>query len=441
MKSVPAVLALVISAALVPLAADWRSPFLAAIRPAAFFGLIVGSLSMIVVEAWILRTCQAGQRTLRAIGIAGMVAAAVVLTATLSLETRFHWVRHRVLHADPDRLERLGRHLIVGYRNLDEARELVKLRAIGGIFLSGRNVRGKSVAQVRREIRSLQSMRKEQGLRPLWIATDQEGGFVSRVSPPLRRLPPLSEIVKRHSDEGRQRHAVRQFAASQARGLTALGVNLNFAPVVDINHQVTNPNDRFTRIRDRAISKDPKVVAQVADWYCAALEEAGVQCTLKHFPGLGRVFEDTHLSCANLATPVSELAQTDWVPFRALMREGKAFTMLGHVQLTAIDSDRPVSVAPSVIAGLLRGNWSYDGVLITDDFSMYALYRSSSGMDHGSVDALNAGLDLILVSWDCDQYYRVMSDLLEADERGKLNREVLHRSDRRLARAMRNIRN
>ena len=93
-----------------------------------------------------------------------------------------------------------------------------------------------------------------------------------------------------------------------------------------------------------------------------------------------------------------------------------------------------------VIAGMLRGEWKYDGVLITDNFSMMAVYRSSAGMDNGSIEALNAGVDLILISWDADQYYRVMYALLKADEQGRLNRDVLHRSDQRLARAMRSIR-
>jgi beta-N-acetylhexosaminidase len=275
---------------------------------------------------------------------------------------------------------------------------------------------------------------------PLWIATDQEGGVVSRLSPPLTHLPALSEIVERCTDAVQREQAVRQFATTQGRELAELGVNLNFAPVVDLNHQVVNPNDRYTRIFQRAISSDPAVVAQVATWYCAALEEAGVRCTLKHFPGLGRVFEDTHLDHANLTTSVTELTNTDWVPFRALMSQSGAFTMLGHVRLSAINSERPVSMSPQVIAGTLRGEWKHDGVLITDNFSMLAVYRSNAGMDNGSIEALNAGVDLILISWDSDQYYRVMYALLKADEQGRLNREVLQRSDQRLARAMQSIR-
>jgi beta-N-acetylhexosaminidase len=437
MKSLLAVLMLLMSLVLVPLAWDWRSPSLAEFRSWALLALIVLSLILIVAEIRLLMSSRTKQLALRVLSQLGLLAAVLVLTSTLVVEARFHWVRYRVLHADPQKLERLGRHFIVGYRNLSEVQELVRLRAVAGVFVSGGNVNGKSVTDVRKQIQSIQDIRREQGLSPLWIATDQEGGAVCRLSPPLTRMPPLSEVIGRYSDTLQREQAVRQFAAEQGRELADLGVNLNFAPVVDLNRQVINPRDRYTRIFQRAISGDPAVVAQVAAWYCAALEEAGVRCTLKHFPGLGRVFEDTHLNHAKLDTSVAKLTKTDWVPFRALMREGRAFTMLGHVRLSAIDSEHPVSMSSPVIAGLLRGEWNYDGVLITDNFSMLAVYRSSEGMDNGCIQALNAGVDLILISWDADQYYRVMYALLKADRQGKLDREALKRSDQRLARSIR----
>ena len=426
--------------AVVPVALDWRSPVLVDIRPWALMGLIVVTLILILAETWALHTREPGQRMFKVLSALGLLAAAFALITTLALEARFHWVRHQVLQADADRLEKLGRHVIVGYRDLRELQELVRLRAIAGIFLSTHNVRGKDVAEVRQDIRSLQNQRREQRLPRLWVATDQEGGVVSRLSPPLTRLPALSEIVESYPEMPQREDAVRQYALTQGRELAGLGVNVNFAPVVDINHQIANPNDRLTRINQRAISSDPAVVAQVASWYCAAMEDVGVRCTLKHFPGLGRVFEDTHLGCADLGTSVAELTDSDWVPFRMLMRRSGAFTMLGHVRLTALDPKRPASLSAAVIAGLLRDQWKHDGVLITDNFTMMAVYRSSEGIDKGSIEALNAGVDLILVTYDPDQYYRIMYALLNAGENGKLDRNALNESDRRLERAISGIR-
>jgi beta-N-acetylhexosaminidase len=203
--------------------------------------------------------------------------------------------------------------------------------------------------------------------------------------------------------------------------------------VVDLDHGVINPADRYTRIGERAIAADPRVVTAVAGAYCTALQEAGVHCTLKHFPGLGRVYEDTHMEDASLTASAATLAETDWVPFRTLMHHAGAFTMLGHARLAAVDRDRPASFSRPVVSGLLRGQWQHEGVLVTDDFSMEAAYGADGGIAGASVAALNAGVDLILVSYDPDQFYPSMYAVLQADADGRLQRELLERSDRRLA--------
>ena len=175
------------------------------------------------------------------------------------------------------------------------------------------------------------------------------------------------------------------------------------------------------------------VITEVAGEYCSALRDSGVRCTLKHFPGLGRVFEDTHLDQASLDAPVATLANTDWVPFQTLMHRARAFTMLGHVRLSEIDRERPASFSAPVVSGLLRDDWKHDGVLVTDDFSMAGVYGSDSGLAEASVSALNAGVDLILISYDPDLFYPAMHALLRADQAGLLRKDMLDRSDRRLA--------
>ena len=156
-----------------------------------------------------------------------------------------------------------------------------------------------------------------------------------------------------------------------------------------------------------------------------------MRCTLKHFPGLGGVFEDTHFESGHLRAPLDELERGDWIPFRAL--GGGAFTMLSHARLTALDAERPVSFSDTVVSGLLRGNWGQDGVLVTDDFSMGAVYASKEGIAAASVAALNAGVDLILIAYDPAQYFTMMNALLAADQGGRLQADRLARSARRLA--------
>ena len=205
--------------------------------------------------------------------------------------------------------------------------------------------------------------------------------------------------------------------------------------MVDLNHGVVNPDDRLSRISSRAISADPAIVTEVAEIYCQTLRLIGVHCTLKHFPGLGRVYEDTHKVTAELASSAAELEASDWLPFRQLMTDGATFTMLSHARLNAVDRDRPASFSDAVVNGLLRQTWKHEGVLLTDDFSMGAVTLSREGAAGGAIAALNAGVDLILVSYDPDQYFPIMYALLAADRDGRLRGEMLERSDKRLRRA------
>lgn len=428
-------LRLVVAAGLFAFALYWRSPIFASTRTVALAAFLIVVLALIVVEIVLWRRAS---RTRLTVVLSSVVLAIAggALALTLAYEAQFRWQRQRVLSADAVVIEQLGRHFIVGYRDFDELRALVERRAVAGVFVSAHNVRGKDVQSIRRDIAFLQSIRSGQGLPPLLIATDQEGGMVSRMSPPLDRLTTLGEIVRSHHDAAERLIAVRQYAGKQGRALAKLGFNLNFAPVVDLNHNVVNPNDRYTRITERAISADPKIVTTVAGEYCDALLQTGVHCTLKHFPGLGRVVEDTHTDAADLTTEVKTLADTDWVPFRELMHSAGAFTMLSHARLVAVDRDTPASFSEPVVSGLLRGEWKHNGVLVTDDFSMGAAYSSSGGLPGAGLAALNAGVDLILVSYDPDLFYPIMDALIRAAADGRLRKDVLERSDGRLATAL-----
>src|SRR5438093_9576894 len=220
--------------ALLPHALGWRSPFLASIRVWAFVGLTAIPLVIMVAEIRTLR--RVSGRGALALSSASLALAILALVCVSGFETQFWWKRYAVLHADPALLERLGRHVVVGYRDIDELNALLERRAIAGVFLTTRNVEGRDAAAIRQEIAGMQAVRRRQGLPELLIATDQEGGIVSRLSPPLPSLPPLAEIAARHSASAERRIAVRDYAAGQARDLADLGVNVNLAPVVDLDH-------------------------------------------------------------------------------------------------------------------------------------------------------------------------------------------------------------
>jgi len=186
---------------------------------------------------------------------------------------------------------------------------------------------------------------------------------------------------------------------------------------------------------EREYGNDPATVASHVTAFINGMHAADIATTVKHFPGLGRVYGDTHVVGAELNVAARELDATDWLPFRALMTDGAAFTMLGHARLTQIDPDRPASFSQAVVHDLLRETWKHEGVLITDDFSMGAVTLSSEGATGGAVAALNAGVDLVLVSYDPDQYYPIMKALIAAERAGRLSGKSLGSSDSRLQKA------
>jgi beta-N-acetylhexosaminidase len=313
---------------------------------------------------------------------------------------------------------------------------LVERRAIAGVFITDHNVRGRKAEAIKADIDMLQAIRKEQGLPPLIIAADQEGGAVSRLSPPLKRQPSLGSLIAKSKTDEERRSAVEAYAVEQAAELTRLGVTLNFGPVVDLNLDPKNRSDGETRLRLRAISADPYTVAKVAGWYCDTLAEAGVMCTLKHFPGLGRVRRDTHVASAQIDVTEGTLELNDWVPFRRTMDRPNAVTMMGHVRVGVLDKSAPASYSQTVIGDLVRKAWNYDGLIVTDDFSMGAITRGKPGIGPAAVKALNAGTDVILVSFSEKHLDTMMSALLAADEAGEIDHEALARSRARLDRIL-----
>lgn len=336
--------------------------------------------------------------------------------------------RAELLASDPAILERIGRHLVAGYELHSTVKALVEKKAIAGIFISDHNVRRRSVAEIKADIDQLQDIRKAQGLPPLIVAADQEGGSVSRLSPPLKYQQGLGRKLAAAASDLEREAIVRGYASLQASELRRIGVNMNFAPVVDLNLKSTRRNDGETRLSERAFSPDPDVVAKIAGWYCDELATAGLMCTLKHFPGLGRVGNDTHKSMGEIKAAESQLRVRDWVPYTRLMSRPNVATMLAHVRLREVDKDTPASYSDRVIGGILRDGWKHDGILITDDFSMGAVVRSKTGIGPAAVKALNAGADFILVSFSDKDLNAVLVRLIAADADGQLDHKMMEKS-------------
>jgi beta-N-acetylhexosaminidase len=247
-------------------------------------------------------------------------------------------------------------------------------------------------------------------------------------------MPPLSSLLADGMENLELR--ARAYGEQQGQALAHMGINMNLAPVVDLKIASKEEwTDRHTHIKKRAIASDPWIVALVATAYGKGLSTSGVQPAVKHFPGLGRVKADTHLVEASLTLGQVEQA-ADWLPFKEVTARTGAAMMLSHVRLPDIDPDKPVSLSRIVVQDVLRKKggegWNYQGLLITDDLNMGAVYRG--GIGKAAIAALDAGVDLILISYDPDQYYRAFHAAWQAWKRGEIDPERKAESAKRLAR-------
>ena len=351
----------------------------------------------------------------------------------LSAREDFDSTKRGVLQTEAKLAQTLGRHFMVGYSSFEEVAQLAEKGLIGGVYVGKGNVGHRKRPAIKAEIAALQERRRRADLPPLIIAADQEGGVVEHLSPPLKSLPPLSKLADLPV-EARVRKA-EEFGRTQGRELASLGITLNFAPVLDLKPKAKrNRYDLNTMTSERAISDKPVIVSEVALAYVRGLEAAGVGATVKHFPGLGRVRRDTHIVSADLDTSVAELERSDWLPFKDLLAGTNAQLMVGHVSLTKVDPGRPASHSKAVIDGILRKTWNYQGIVITDDLVMGAVYDRN--ICTTVTEALNAGADLLLVAFDSEQFYRIFACATEASAQNKLDTGMLRDSDARLQKAL-----
>ena len=263
--------------------------------------------------------------------------------------------------------EEAARCVFVGIAGLTPSKdelELVK-RGVGGVILFARNVHEPAqVAELARELKAA-----AQG--PLLVSIDQEGGRVQRLRPPfwtgwpsMRRL---GQIDEKGGTLGLNGTAVAEKVGRLiARELTACGIDLNYAPVVDVDTNPLNPV-----IGDRSFGRDPKRVARLAVAFAQGMERAGVASCVKHFPGHGDTSQDSHLTLPRLAHDKRRLWEVELVPFVAAARAGLASVMTAHVRFEAFDR-LPATLSP-VSLELLRKDVEFKGCCISDDLEMRAI--------------------------------------------------------------------
>lgn len=225
------------------------------------------------------------------------------------------------------------------------------------------------------------------GAPALLVAVDQEGGRINTLEEPPFTQFPVPALVTATGNH----NLAYQAGAAQSEELKAVGINMNLAPVSDLE---TNPENPV--IFRRAYGSDPLVVAPTISAVVQGMQDTGVLATLKHFPGHGDTSEDSHITLPVLPYDVAAISQLELVPFQAGVNAGVEAIMVGHLSLPAIDPvpERPASLSPVIVTDILRGQMGFDGIVMTDALDMDAI-DTNYGVPRASVLAVSAGVDVL----------------------------------------------
>lgn len=285
-------------------------------------------------------------------------------------------------------------------------RDWLQHDAVAGVILFTRNFAS------RVQVTELSAAIREAAPRPQLICVDQEGGRVQRFREGYSALPPLEGFGKRYAaDPQGALELAREHAWLMASEIRASGIDLSFAPVVDLA--------RGNRaIGDRAFDADPQVVAGFTRAYVQGMHSVGMPATLKHFPGHGTVLEDTHFDDAADPRTLEELRGQDLLPFVAGIEAGADAVMMAHVKYPAV-APEPAGYSPRWIRDILRTDMGFRGVVFSDDIGMAAAF--SAGGVKARIDLhLDAGCDVVLV---CSP--KLVEESLKAVEGRALNTAAL----------------
>lgn len=296
---------------------------------------------------------------------------------------------------------------ISGMELTTQERDWLQHPQAAGVILFKRNFAS------RQQVTELAAAIREAAPRPQLLCVDQEGGRVQRFIEGFTKLPALAPFGPLHDrDPGAALRLAHEHAWLMASEIRAIGLDLSFAPVVDLGRG-------NLAIGDRAFHADPQVVAAFTRAYVQGMHAAGMAATLKHFPGHGSVLEDTHFDEAIDPRPMDVLEREDLVPFAAGIEAGAEAVMLAHVTYPAI-APEPAGYSPFWLKDVLRDRMGFRGVAFSDDIGMAA--AESAGGIKARIDAhLDAGCDVVLVCAPA----LVEGSLKACDDRGPANTAAL----------------
>ncbi len=317
--------------------------------------------------------------------------------------------------------DKLGQLFMVGFDGTTPSREvshLVSTTRVGGVILFRRNI--DDPPQVWALTRALQRLAPK---APLFIAVDQEGGRVSRLPPPFTQFPPAAVLGKRNSFD-----LTYGVGEAMGREMAAVGINMDMAPVLDVNTNASNPV-----IGDRAFGDSPIVVEEHGLAMIVGLQDRRVIACAKHFPGHGGTSADSHLELPEVTVSLRQLERIHLRPFEHAIANRLAAVMTAHVRYPALDPAAPATLSKKTLTGLLRRAMGFEGLVITDDLEMKAISTRYDPVA-AALKAFHAGADILLFCRDTEAPRQAIEALSQAVRRGRLSETRIDQSLERILR-------
>lgn len=325
--------------------------------------------------------------------------------------------------------EKIGQLFMVSLRTFNAAQSLsavdqetesaIDKYKVGGIILFAENIN--NIPQTTKLIDDMQRISEI----PLFVAVDEEGGIVSRItkSPEMHAtvFPSNSAIGKTKNPD-----IAAKVASAIAREIASLGFNMNFAPVADINTNAANPV-----IGARAYGDNPDEVSRMVAAAVTGMQNNSVSAVVKHFPGHGDTSTDSHYGAASVSHTKERLFSTELLPFIAGIKEGVDGVMTAHILTPEIPGENvPATLKPEILTGILRKELGFEGLIITDALNMGAITRHYTAED-AAVKAILAGADILLMPQDLDA---ALSGIKKAYNDGLISIERIDESVERILR-------
>lgn len=316
--------------------------------------------------------------------------------------------------------EKIGQMILAGISGTTmdaNTKKLVNQFHIGGIIFYKNNFN--TPAQT---IQLVNQLKTENSSRlPLFLSTDQEGGRVTRLPGGLTNFPTNEQIGKVNN-----REFSYKIGTLLGRELKEFGLNLDFAPALDIN---SNPNNPV--IGDRSFGNNPEIVSELGIQTMKGIQSQNVIPTIKHFPGHGDTSVDSHLDLPIVNKSLKELKELELIPFERAIDDGADVVMVAHILLPKLDKTNPASMSKAIMTDLLRNKLSFNGVIITDDMTMGSITEHFD-IGKAAVESVKAGSDIILVGHNYNNVVKIIASLKRAVQNGEISEQRLNESTERI---------